>query len=306
MSMGMVTTCPDCHTTFRLTLEQLDAHGGDVRCGRCGRVFDARDALDFEEELPPAHEPPAAPVETPPEPEVHEQIEIPPLEGLPEITPSGAPSIPWPEPEEMAGAEAEVEQPEVEVEQPEVEAEQPEVEAEQPEVEAEHAAPEEIAPRRSRSWLWGIGSFVLLLALALQGGYSYRSDLAARQPALKPYLEQLCSLFGCRIPLPRYPDLLGIETSALEADPDHPNVVALSAILRNRAGFVQAYPSLELTLTDTQDKPAGRRVLAPREYLPKGTDPSRGMPPNQEVAVKLYLDFSALKAVGYRLYLFYP
>ena len=27
--MGMETTCPKCHTTFRVTTEQLNAHQGD-------------------------------------------------------------------------------------------------------------------------------------------------------------------------------------------------------------------------------------------------------------------------------------
>ena len=82
-------------------------------------------------------------------------------------------------------------------------------------------------------------------------------------------------------------------------------MVVLNAVLRNRAAFAQAYPSLELTLTDAQDKTLGRRVFAPKEYLAKGADAKRGMPSNEEVGVKLYLDLGALKAVGYRLYLFY-
>jgi len=50
--MVMVTTCPACHTRFRVTLEQIEAHGGDVRCGRCAKVFNAHAYLEHElEEL---------------------------------------------------------------------------------------------------------------------------------------------------------------------------------------------------------------------------------------------------------------
>lgn len=272
--MGMVTTCPHCRTAFRVTAEQLDAHGGDVRCGRCGQVFNARDSLAAEtvEALPPG----LAPVEA--AAEIHEEIEIPPLpEEPPEAPAPNPPATLLPEQESM------------------------------PAVVAEEAPPAEETPRRrSRSWLWGIASFLLLAGLMFQGAYFYRTDLAARYPTIKPYLEQFCGQVGCVVPLPRYPDLLSIETSALEADPDRPNVVVLNAVLRNRAAFVQAYPSLELTLTDAEDKPAARRVFSPKEYLPKSADPSRGMPANQDVAVKLPMDLGALKAVGYRLYLFYP
>src|SRR5690349_5460862 len=39
------TRCPACSTVFRVTAMQLAAHGGQVRCGRCHMVFDARTTL---------------------------------------------------------------------------------------------------------------------------------------------------------------------------------------------------------------------------------------------------------------------
>ncbi len=37
----MFTQCPRCDTVFRLSAETLRAAGGQVRCGRCGEVFNA-------------------------------------------------------------------------------------------------------------------------------------------------------------------------------------------------------------------------------------------------------------------------
>lgn len=37
----MFTQCPKCETVFRLPAEALRAAGGQVRCGRCGEVFNA-------------------------------------------------------------------------------------------------------------------------------------------------------------------------------------------------------------------------------------------------------------------------
>lgn len=37
----MFTQCPKCETVFRLSAEALRAAGGQVRCGRCGDVFNA-------------------------------------------------------------------------------------------------------------------------------------------------------------------------------------------------------------------------------------------------------------------------
>src|ERR1700675_2265790 len=48
----MITCCPSCHTHFRVHPEQLAARAGQVRCGKCSRVFDALDYLI--EEIAPA------------------------------------------------------------------------------------------------------------------------------------------------------------------------------------------------------------------------------------------------------------
>ena len=37
----MFTQCPKCETVFRLSADALRVAGGQVRCGRCGEVFDA-------------------------------------------------------------------------------------------------------------------------------------------------------------------------------------------------------------------------------------------------------------------------
>ena len=44
----MLTRCPACSTTFRVTPEQLKARSGRVRCGRCDHRFNALDALQEE------------------------------------------------------------------------------------------------------------------------------------------------------------------------------------------------------------------------------------------------------------------
>jgi len=37
----LFTQCSKCETVFRLSAEVLRAAGGQVRCGRCGEVFNA-------------------------------------------------------------------------------------------------------------------------------------------------------------------------------------------------------------------------------------------------------------------------
>jgi len=53
----MYTKCPECQTAFRVTANILKQAGGRVRCGGCGRAFNALERLS--EGLAPAEEPSA-------------------------------------------------------------------------------------------------------------------------------------------------------------------------------------------------------------------------------------------------------
>ena len=357
--MVMVTTCPACHTRFRVTPEQMEAHGGDVRCGRCAKVFNAhvylehnleelqhegQSRLPFEEpgnqaEMPEeeAKQQPAAVEEFPAEElaapsseeapdEVEEELAQP-LQAVDELLPESPAEVESSIPEwdeaalyEMYAAAGVLLKEEPAVLAPEefvtvepVTAEPvtlapqfaPEPVTERPAARDTFVEIERAPKKRSFFWLWLIGALLLLASLGVQGLYFFRSDLAARYPEFKPFLQQFCGVLQCSIRLPANPDLLSIETSNLEADPQRANLVALNAILRNRSKLAQEYPQLELTLTDNQDRMIARRIFTPGEYA-KGSNLKRGMVPNEEVTVKLYLDLGDLKAAGYRVFLFYP
>lgn len=160
--------------------------------------------------------------------------------------------------------------------------------------------------RKRRNWPWAVAALLLLLSLLAQVAYLFRVDLAAHWPELKPALVEYCRALNCSIALPQHVDLMSIESSALESDPAHENRIALNALLRNRATYAQAFPSLELTLNDTQDKPLARRTFRPADYLLPAENEKTGLLPNHELNIKLRLDTTDLKPTGYRLVLFYP
>jgi predicted Zn finger-like uncharacterized protein len=167
---------------------------------------------------------------------------------------------------------------------------------------------EEAPPSRASTLGWGL--LVILAAAALLGqvSYRYRTEIAALAPQMRPYLEAGCRTLGCKVPLPRRPELMGIDSSELQADPRAENLIVLNALLRNRAPFPQEYPALELTLTDDADKPVLRRVLAPSDYLEpaRAARAAQGIPGGAELALRVNLDTGRSRATGYRLYLFYP
>lgn len=159
--------------------------------------------------------------------------------------------------------------------------------------------------KKRRTWPWVVASLLLSALLLAQATYLFRVEIAARLPGLKPTLVAACGKLNCTVPLPHNADLMSIESSNLESDPAQPGVITLSVTLRNQAPYAQSYPNLELTLTDFSEAPVGRRILRPAEYLKDAADEKSGLAGNRENTIRLAIDASGIKAMGYRLFLFY-
>ncbi len=289
--------------------DQLAARAGQVRCGKCGRVFDALEHLI--EEAPSAR---AQEARIEAETSRAEMLEA---TGEPEPAAIQAEEIkreaPQPAIEAAATSLAEATEPEI----PQAAIPEPEIfEPERfhvgaPTVESEGDFPfgqtdAAVPAKPARRWPWLAGALLLLLLLLAQAAYQYRSAIVLLVPETKPYAAALCASLGCDLPLPRRVELISIDASDLQADTTNPSVMVLTATLKNRAIFNQQHPSLELTLTDAQDQPVVRRVLAPADYLGKAANAQAGFGANAEIAIKVFIEGSQVKATGYRLYLFYP
>ena len=148
------------------------------------------------------------------------------------------------------------------------------------------------------------GSIALLLLLFAQGVLTFRNALAARYPAAKPALVSSCAVFGCRVELPAQADNLAIETGELTTLGG--GAYSYTTELRNTGTTAQAWPSLELALTDANDKPLVRRVFAPRDYLAANSALAGGIAPRTEHAIKLHFRVDDLKPSGYHIAVFYP
>ncbi len=176
------------------------------------------------------------------------------------------------------------------------------------------AANEEVIPEfleedpPPRRLLWGFGALLALAALALQATLVYRTEIVVLLPETREPLAAACGWLGCELRLPRRPELMAIESSDLQADTRRKNVILLNAVIRNRAPFAQEFPALELTLTDERDQAVMRRVLAPQDYLPAATAAraAQGLAAGAESVLRVSFDNSRIRAVGYRLYLFFP
>ncbi|MDR0578484.1 MAG: zinc-ribbon domain-containing protein [Candidatus Accumulibacter sp.] len=335
----MKTRCPDCQTVFRVTPEQLVKRDGKVRCGCCQAVFDAFDTLL--EDQPPAAAPsggraqsahpsaqpistqplstlfalPASanarlaresPVEPPTEPD---EPSIAPLADAPEMgeneeNEDNEPSIPWNVSETIAPLKA----------GPDAEPILPREPGEIPGY--DDWAGDIIAPplvmaipaEKPLRWPFALAAGVLALALAGQVLFHFRGELALAVPALRPALESFSLALDGPLPLPKHADLVSIEASDLQSDPARAGLLVLNATLRNKAAYGQAYPSLELSLTDLRNTVIARRVFAPADYLPARTQAAPGpvFSGNSDTVVRLWIEVAGLDATGYRLFVFYP
>jgi predicted Zn finger-like uncharacterized protein len=336
--MNLLTRCPSCGTAFRVQPAQLSARGGKVRCGKCGTVFNGVAALVEHPSAAASAEPSpqlalfevgrrAPPADRPP-----------PSQGAVERTtnaPSAAvgsagASSPAPSVETLLTEEVAPDKPRARPaagepgSSPSVRSEA--AQAERPAAETARSATtprapirpsppreppveflREAPPRARLSIVWTLLAVAAAVLLAFQITIYARSEIAARFPATRPALAGLCRALACKLHLPRRPDLMSIESSDLQVDAQHDNVIVLNATIRNQAQFPQEFPSLELTLTDEQDRPVVRRVLAPSEYLSATrVRLQQGIAAGGEAAARVYFDTSRLHATGYRIYLFFP
>ena len=278
---AIITRCPGCATAFRASETQLVTRGGHVRCGRCETVFDA-----YTYALPENMLPTSQSAESPRPPEALE----------PQILPEALVLTPSPaqDPQPANSDESVADTPAIDTP----------AEIADPNLELDFGRSKPHAAAIS-AWIAWPATVVTAFVLAAQIAFHFRGDLTLAFPAVKPYAEELCAELGCDLPLPSRSDMMSIESSDLQADTINPGVMVLSATIRNRAPYAQLPPALELTLTDPQDRPMARRVLAASEYLARGATYS-SFPASTEIPIKVFFDASAVKATGYRLYLFYP
>ena len=149
-----------------------------------------------------------------------------------------------------------------------------------------------------------VGSLLLVGALAAQGLTTFRNQLAASYPGLKPTLQDICATLGCKIELPTQIDELVIEQGELQTLSE--TTFSFTTLLRNQSTTAQQWPHIELVLDDANDKAILRRVFTPRDYLGADAALEQGFAPRSEQSVKLYFELKQLRASGYHIAVFYP
>ena len=162
--------------------------------------------------------------------------------------------------------------------------------------------------RRGFSIIFGGGSLLLAALIAVQLAVIFRAELLARAPQARNALVQLCAVFGCTVGWPTQVDQLAVIGSELQTIPGT-DVLELTAVIRNRAGFRQALPAVEVTLTDALNRPIARKVFTPADYLAAAGEPSSriedGLGSGSDYTIRFFFEARGVQAAGFLVYPFF-
>lgn len=289
--MNYITSCPKCGTQFLLKTEHLKAHRGKVQCGHCEHVFNAKNrvteisdditsaaeyqaSIEHAEQMADAHE--AEVIDVDQELQAIDQIVTQETNYIGEFSPANTAS---------ASSTSAIDTPIV--------------------IEDLTTDPK-FSKKKLKLNLWySLISLLLLIFALLQTAYFMRTKLAAEYPQFKPLLAQACTYLNCEIALPKEVDLLLIDDSDMQENENYAGVINFTSSLINNANYAQAYPNIELTLTDADDQPVLRRLIKPVEYLGPEAKLDAGLGAHEEARIKLAIHASDLPVAGYRVLVVY-
>ena len=311
----LLTRCPECDTTFRVTDELLKKASGQVRCGRCASVFNAY--AELQEPAARSPQPEArrrgrkiSAAETPPGP----AKPVGPASGTPGgLEPKRAEAEPGAgvgtslgevvaETRVAAGAAAAEPRADEKPRDPQAisatEVDRVLADAQPSEVPYVWLHPE---PRPQSRW-WAAASALAVLVLGAQAIHHFRSDIAGHA-TFGPWLTAAYDALGVEIApnwdVHQYEIIDWVAT----AEPSSRGVGSLkiTARIQNRGPKRQPYPAVHLRLKDRFETAVGSRMFTPAEYLPRDTPRGRLMSPGETARAQIEVVDPGPDAYGFEL-----
>jgi predicted Zn finger-like uncharacterized protein len=287
--MKYITSCPKCDTQFLLNDELIKAHRGKVQCGSCELIFNAKTRLtEVADEINSAEQYQAIVEE-------NEQVE-----------------------EIILGTESESnidETSHVDYFLNDITTSIKESKSGNEKLEI-NTTPmvDDFINNRSKQkkstkhinkiWLV-LFSLLLILTAIFQTIYNLRVRVAAEYPQFKPLIVKACEHLKCTVGLPKDLNLITIGDSDMQEDDNYQSLINFTSVIKNNASYPQAYPNIELTLTNTNDQVEIKKIISAKDYLNDDAALKEGMLPNDEKRIKLALYVDDGEVAGYRILLLY-
>lgn len=228
----MYTQCSHCNAIFRVTMKELTAAQGLLRCGECDTIFDAMKALSTN--LPDKNAP---------------------LKTAATTTTDGANSGAAQDPRALNDT--------IRIQPTGTQQHYQTVSSN-----GVHAAIiKQPTKKQQRARRFMLVSVIALLSLLLiQLIYSSRGWLA-EQPLTAGFGKQLCNMVSCDARHQR--DLKQIELLSrnVYSHPNSPNLLIINASMQNNAEYPQPYPLVEISFLNSASEIVALRRFTPAEYL---------------------------------------
>ncbi len=154
------------------------------------------------------------------------------------------------------------------------------------------------SPQRAPQRLaWAASTLLLALLLAAQICIAQRAELAA-DVRFRPWLETACHTLGCTLPPWRDPQRLQLLAREIGPHPSMPDALLVTGTVRNPGPWRQAWPQIELALSDLDGRALALRRFAPSEYLGGAPDVD-ALQAEETVMVRLELQDPGKSAVAF-------
>lgn len=302
----MITHCSECDTYFRVSVEQLKAANGQVKCGCCMTVFNAIESLLENQEMPASSFYPVANEKAEidiagatgsallgaednedTDSQTHEQQA--PVNKEDELDSTSWKNIHFTQADEPSGpVDAEFSSLDInreETEESKAQAagrlglEQFDAETYPDPGEEYHPEPQQYS---QRLWLY---TAILMIGLL---GFQVAQYSPATLLAITPQLRPLCKIIDCPVEKSvSNASKIQLVSRDVREHPQFRDVLLVNATLVNSDDQQTAFPALQLDLFDNIGRPIGSRRFEPTEYLDSSVDLVKGMQPEQPVHVVL-------------------
>jgi predicted Zn finger-like uncharacterized protein len=326
---SMFTQCPQCETVFRLSADALGAAGGQVRCGRCGEVFDSlkrlaeephmftigETTLELEARAEQILESLGVDMQGNPEAEEYSESEIANLDN-PEAAMESDRSLEFSltptdldrifieigSTGELPSAIASMAEEARALEEPQVADDEeypPEEEsAEIPLAPWEPAALAQTDAERRRRW--SFIAAIILLALLLVGQLLHRNrEWLAAQGRLGGVVRALYAGIGKPLPVPAILSGYQLRQWGASADAAADGSLTVRASILNTTDQLQPFPLLRVTLEDRFGAHLGTREFEPAEY--SGKPLTRLLGPGERADATVEIPDPGKSAEGFEL-----
>lgn len=304
--MNYITACPACETQFLLTTAHLKAHRGKVQCGHCKHIFNAKNRLtEISDDIHSPSEYQAS-IEAH-DSNVTQAIDEKPISEVLNVALDAVPNL-----DNLDDLETDKKSNDPYIVNTNTASQLDIIEVYNVDqinapiyIDDLSTNPKFEKPKiKVNVWLILFGLILAILA-GLQSVYYLRTSISADYPQYKPYLVQACAALKCEIGLPKNLDFFALDDSDMQEDYEHKNVIKFSSQLINNAPYAQAYPNIEITLTDTADQPVLRRKIKPSEYLTSEINVDAGINSREELRINLSITVADMAVAGYRILLLY-